>query len=137
MPPEKSKRPHVLEHEADGLSSLEPSFKVPCRSPREDKEIHQKLQQVRARIREKEEVLRKLNMVKVYRTKRETQDLDIVTSQWLRVCQEALQDLRVKVREVRTQDTGEEELTLKSLIDNLGIDTQLIQLDETEDCFTT
>lgn len=137
MPPEKGKRPLESDHEVDGSPTLEASLKFPRRIPKEDQEIQQTLKKVHARIREKEEVLRKLKMVKVYRTKWETQDLNTVTNQWLKVCQEALEDLRLKVRERRAQDPGEEELTLKALITNLGIDAELIQLDESEDCFKT
>ncbi|XP_069176358.1 swi5-dependent recombination DNA repair protein 1 homolog [Procambarus clarkii] len=134
MPPKRNKSHQTQEQEVDASDNLELRFKVPHKNLKED-DICTKIQQTQARVKEKEEALRKLKLVKMYRTKWETQSLEAVTSQWLRVCQEALEDLRVKAREIKSRETGEEELTLLVLINNLGIDPQLLKLDENEDCF--
>lgn len=143
MTPGKQKRKESPEEEQDETTSRGPKFKVPRKSPNKEKEVDDSedmqikvIQETRARLKEKEETLRKLRLVKMYRTKWEMQGLDTVTNEWLRACQEALVDLREKVREKRAQETGGEELTLKTLMDNLGIDTELLQLDEDEDSFT-
>ncbi|KAK3885249.1 hypothetical protein Pcinc_010523 [Petrolisthes cinctipes] len=143
MTPGKQKRPQATEEDQDETTSSEPKFKVPRKSPKKEKEVDNnedilhKIQETRARLKEKEETVRKLRLVKMYRTKWEMQGLDTVTDQWLQACQEALVDLREKIREIRARETGEEELTLQLLMDNLGIDTKLLKLDEAEDCFTT
>ncbi|KAK8729173.1 hypothetical protein OTU49_008663 [Cherax quadricarinatus] len=133
MPPEKSTSDQASEQEEDDESdNMEPKFKVPRKNPGEYDDLHCQIQQTRARVKEKEENLRKLKLVKMYRTKWETQSLEEVTHQWLRVCQEALEELRDKVN---NRNTGEEVLTLQALVNKLGIDAHLIKLNEHDDCF--
>ncbi|XP_042221435.1 swi5-dependent recombination DNA repair protein 1 homolog [Homarus americanus] len=133
MPPEK---PPTNSQTPDRKKD-ESTFKTPNKTPSKDLDTNTKIHQSQRRVREKQEILRKLKLVKMYRTKWETQSLDKVTTRWLRACQEALEDLRVKVRERNIIDTGEVELTLRSLVGHLGIDPQVVQLDQTEDCFDT
>lgn len=135
MPTEKPSGLQSTEHKEDESQRSEKTFKVPHTSSQENEDVHRKIQHARSTVKEKEEVVRKLRLVKMYRTKWETQDLDTITNQWLRVCQEALEDLRVKVRDMGRVETGKEELTLQALISNLGLDAQLLQLNESEDSF--
>lgn len=100
-------------------------------------DVSQRIKEIQIRVQEKKEVLRKLNLAKTYRTKWETQDLSAVTDQWLEVCQMALEDLRARLKEGLPGDTDQPELTLKTLVSSLGIDPELVQLDEEEDCFIT
>ncbi|XP_042862540.1 swi5-dependent recombination DNA repair protein 1 homolog [Penaeus japonicus] len=101
------------------------------------KDTEREIQETKSRVSQKQEVLRKLRLVRMYRNKAEMQDLDAVTAKWLQVCQEALQDLLVKVREQMSNETGQEELTLTFLVNKLGLDPKLVKLDPVEDCFVT
>lgn len=100
-------------------------------------DVSQRIKEIQIRVQEKKEVLRKLNLAKTYRTKWETQDLGTVTDQWLEVCQTALEDLRARLQESMSGDVDQTELTLKTLMSRLGIDPELVQLNEEEDCFIT
>lgn len=102
-----------------------------------ERDVSQRIREIQIRVQEKKEVLRKLNLAKTYRTKWETQDLSIVTNQWLEVCQTALEDLRTRLKEGLAGDIDQRELTLKTLLMSLAIDPKLVQLDEEEDCFIT
>lgn len=120
----------------NGCQSEEPQPKVPRRSLAEG-DVPQRIKEIQIRVQEKKEVLRKLNLAKTYRTKWETQDLGTVTDQWLEVCQTALEDLRARLQESMAGDVDQTELTLKTLVSSLGIDPELVQLNEEEDCFIT
>ncbi|XP_064110319.1 swi5-dependent recombination DNA repair protein 1 homolog [Macrobrachium nipponense] len=145
MPPEKRKLESLIQNENNEDTSKEVTFKVPRKfdsSPinsddyGKDLPVDIRIKEAKLRIKEKEDTLRKLKLVRMYRTKWETQDLDSVTAQWLRVCQEALEDLRSKVKETMNNESGQE-LTLAVLIKNLGLDPELLKLVEEEDCFAT
>lgn len=134
--PEKSvvREGHTLDTPSRSHKEMEPQVKVPRRALAEG-DVSRKIREARQRVQEKKEMLRKLNMAKTYRTKWETQDLGALTDRWLEVCQAALEDLRSKLKEGFARDAGQQELTLKALLDSLGIDPELIQLNEEEDCF--
>lgn len=119
-----------------GSQSEEPQPKV-SQKTLEEGNVARRIKEMQIRVQEKKEVLRKLNLAKTYRTKWETQDLGAVTDQWLEVCQTALEDLRVRLKESLPVDTVQSELTLKTLLNNLGIDPELVQLNEEEDYFIT
>lgn len=124
----------VVDTPSRSLKEQEPQPKVP-RMALDEGDVSSKIREARQRVQEKKEVLRKLNMAKTYRTKWETQDLGTVTDQWLEVCQTALEDLWAKLKESFAGDAGQQELTLKTLLDNLGIDHELVHLNVEEDCF--
>lgn len=112
---------------------LEPQPKIPRRALADD-DVSWKIREVRRRVQEKKEVLRKLKMAKTYRSRWETQDLGVLTNQWLEVCQTALEDLRAQMKERLNE---EQELTLKTLLNHIGINPDLVHLNEEEDCFFT
>lgn len=124
----------VVNTPSRSLKDEEPQPKVP-RMMLNEGDVSSKIREARLRIQQKREVLRKLNMAKTYRTKWETQDLGTLTDQWLEVCQTALEDLRAKLKESFVGDAGQQELTLRTLMDSLGIDPELVHLNEEEDCF--
>lgn len=124
----------VVDTPSRSLKEQEPQSKVP-RMTLDEGDISSKIREARKRVQEKKEVLRKLNMAKTYRTKWETQDLGTLTHQWLEVCQTALEDLWAKLKEGFAGDAGQQEFSLKTLLDNLGIDPELVHLNEEEDCF--
>ncbi|MPC13203.1 swi5-dependent recombination DNA repair protein 1 homolog [Portunus trituberculatus] len=135
MSSDAAKRPQSMDT-PNSSQSEEPRLKIPRRSLGEE-DVSQRVKELQIRVQEKKEVLRKLNLAKTYRTKWETQDLSTVTNHWLEVCQTALEDLRARLKEGLAGDKGQPQLTLKTLVLNLGIDLELVQLDEEEDCFIT
>lgn len=121
----------------DFPSSEEPKPKLLHKDAIPSKDTEDEIQETKSRVNQKQEVLRKLRLVRMYRNKPEMQDLDAVTAKWLQVCQEALQDLLVKVKEQMSNEIGQEELTLTQLVNKLGLDPKLLMLDPVEDCFVT
>ncbi|XP_047500588.1 swi5-dependent recombination DNA repair protein 1 homolog [Penaeus chinensis] len=121
----------------DSPSSEEPRQKFLHRDASPSKDKESELQEIKSRVNQKQEVLRKLQLVRMYRNKPEMQDLDTVTAKWLQVCQEALQELLIKVKEQMSNEMGQEELTLTQLVNKLGLDPELLMLDPVEDCFVT
>ncbi|CAL4137344.1 unnamed protein product, partial [Meganyctiphanes norvegica] len=103
------------------------------KTPKKDYSIidNQKLiRETQSIIKEKEEIIRKLKLVRTYRNKPETQNLDTITEKWLAVCQEALEDLKVKIKNTVNNETQDQEFSLKMLIEKLGICPQLLKLNE-------
>ncbi|KAG0729963.1 Swi5-dependent recombination DNA repair protein 1 [Chionoecetes opilio] len=132
---EEAKRPHSLEAN-DESQTEEPQPKVSRKTLVEGDMAH-RINEIQMRMQKKKEMLRKLNLAKTYRTKWETQDLGALTDQWREVCQTALEDLRGRLKEGIIGDSGQSELTLKTLMNNLGIDPELVRLNEEEDSFIT
>ncbi|XP_064603727.1 swi5-dependent recombination DNA repair protein 1 homolog [Liolophura sinensis] len=86
--------------------------------------LHASLQE---NIEEKQETLRKLKMVKMYRTKNNLDHLDSLISKWRHVSQQALQDLHNKLPEPKP--------TMTELVNHLQIDHQLVNFNPDEESF--
>ena len=109
-------------------------------SPNEDKEsVQVEIKRVKQRIKEKEDKLRKLELVQNHKSKSEEKDLSELSGQWLVVCQQALEDLhcKLKSRNANIDFSDTEEFSLGTLIQKLGLNPELINYDESEDCFKT
>lgn len=78
-------------------------------------------------VKEKEETLRKLKMVKMYQTKNNLIELEVLIEKWRSVAQEGLQDLHRALPEPKPSLTG--------LLQHLGIDTDLVKFDSCEESF--
>lgn len=91
--------------------------------------------EVADRVKVKADLLRQLNMVKVYRNRAETRDLDDVTAKWLEACQEALEDLFHKVKDETGDDGGLSVASLGEFIDKLNIDHTLVKFDKLSESF--
>ncbi|XP_060588428.1 swi5-dependent recombination DNA repair protein 1 homolog [Ruditapes philippinarum] len=76
-------------------------------------------------LESKEEQLRKLRMVKMYRSKNNLEELQTLIDKWRAVSQQALQDLHAAMPEPRP--------TLTELINHLGIDHELLHFNAEED----
>ena len=96
-----------------------------------------KLSSLRERVEQKSEHLRQLKLVKSYREKEATgKDLNEVTGQWLKACQQGLQDFHGKVKEnMVEEDPSIPASTMTEFIEKLGIDKSLVKFDELTDSF--
>lgn len=82
---------------------------------------------LKVQLDQHKESLRKLNMVKTYRTKNDLEKLGTLISKWRSVCQQAILDLH--------QMTAEPRPSLTVLIQQLGIDAQILGFNSDEECF--
>ncbi|XP_064631714.1 swi5-dependent recombination DNA repair protein 1 homolog [Lineus longissimus] len=79
------------------------------------------------RLNRKEELLRKLNMVKMYRAKNDLTELQVLIDKWRTVSQDALQEL--------VDITNDPKPSLKELIDHLHLDYKFIGFNQEEETF--
>lgn len=84
-------------------------------------------EQLKEMLKSKEETLRKLNLVKMYRSKNDLDYLASVTDKWLDVSQQALKDLQQLMPEPKP--------SLTELINHLQIDHTLIRFSSEEEDF--
>ena len=81
-----------------------------------------------AKVKEREEKLRKLKMVKMYRSKNNLQELSTLTATWREVAQEAAESLLAS-------STHQPRPSMAQMLDYLHIDHQLIQYSSQDDSF--
>uniref|UniRef100_A0A8C9VU02 Swi5-dependent recombination DNA repair protein 1 homolog n=1 Tax=Scleropages formosus TaxID=113540 RepID=A0A8C9VU02_SCLFO len=81
-------------------------------------------------VREKMEMLRRMKMVKMYRTKNDLTELRELVGKWRRCSQAALYELRAAL------PVDGRKVTLGQLVDRLGLDDSLLHLDRTQDDFS-
>lgn len=79
------------------------------------------------RLAQKEETLRKLNMVKLYRTKNNLSQLEQLINRWRQVCQTAIQDLHETLTQPRPP--------MFDLLTHLQIEPSKVGYNAEEDCF--
>ncbi|XP_052227734.1 swi5-dependent recombination DNA repair protein 1 homolog isoform X2 [Dreissena polymorpha] len=84
------------------------------------------IEELERQIAEKEESLRKLNMVKMYRAKNNLEDLQSLIDKWRGVSQQSVTDLHASM-------TDEPRPSLTRLIDHLGIDHDLLKFRTDDD----
>lgn len=80
------------------------------------------------KLKEGEEKLRKLKMVKMYRTKNNLQELATLTAKWREVAQEAAETLLAR-------STHQPRPSMAQMLDYLHIDHQLIQYSDQDESF--
>ncbi|XP_062987635.1 swi5-dependent recombination DNA repair protein 1 homolog [Elgaria multicarinata webbii] len=80
-------------------------------------------------IQEKEELLRRLKLVKMYRSKNNPTELQSLISKWRKSSQAMLYELQSAL------STDNKKLSLTQLIDNFGLDDQLLHYNRTEEDF--
>lgn len=80
------------------------------------------------RIRQKEETLRKLKLVKMYRSKNDVKELEELSVKWRQVSQTALQDLFLLIPEPRP--------SMLQLIQNLQLDVEKLGYNDDDDSFS-
>ncbi|XP_004077394.1 swi5-dependent recombination DNA repair protein 1 homolog [Oryzias latipes] len=89
------------------------------------------LQHLRKEVKEKTETLRRLKMVKMYRSKNDLTQLQTLIDKWRRCSQNALYELQSDV----TVDGRR--ANLSELIDLFGLDDHFLHFDRPEEDFTT
>ncbi|XP_008285024.1 swi5-dependent recombination DNA repair protein 1 homolog [Stegastes partitus] len=101
-------------------------FSGPVPEPTEDF-----VQQLRKEVKDKKETLRRLKMVKMYRSKNDLTQLQSLIDKWRSCAQAALYELQSEVPiDGRKADLSE-------LIDLFGLDGGILHFDRTEEDFTT
>ncbi|CAH6943435.1 Sfr1 [Phodopus roborovskii] len=81
-------------------------------------------------VQEKEELLRRLKLVKMYRIKNNLSELEMLIKKWRKCSQQLLYELQ----EVMSED--DEKLSLTELIDYYGVDEKVVHYNRSEEEFT-
>ncbi|XP_026523223.1 swi5-dependent recombination DNA repair protein 1 homolog [Notechis scutatus] len=81
-------------------------------------------------LQEKEDILRRLKLVKLYRTKNNPEELQFLISKWRKGSQAILYELQSAL------STDNKKLSLTQLIDNFGLDDKLLHYIRTDEDFT-
>ncbi|KZS21053.1 putative Swi5-dependent recombination DNA repair protein 1 [Daphnia magna] len=85
--------------------------------------MEETLENVSKRIKEKEEILRKLKMIKLHRIKHSTDQLESLIKEWTGICQQALQDLQQKLAD---QGSDSAAIGIPELLRHLNIEPELV-----------
>ncbi|XP_039857368.1 swi5-dependent recombination DNA repair protein 1 homolog [Simochromis diagramma] len=88
-------------------------------------------QRLRKEVKDKTETLRRLKMVKMYRSKNDLTHLQILIDKWRHCAQAALYELQSEV------PIDGRKASLSELIDLFNLDESILHFDRTEDDFTT
>ncbi|XP_015668270.1 swi5-dependent recombination DNA repair protein 1 homolog [Protobothrops mucrosquamatus] len=81
-------------------------------------------------LQEKEDILRRLKLVKLYRTKNNPEELQFLISKWRKSSQAMLYELQTAL------STDNKKLSLTQLIDSFGLDDKLLHYIRTDEDFT-
>lgn len=81
-------------------------------------------------VQEKEDLLRRLKLVKMYRIKNNLSELELLIKKWRKCSQQLLYELQAVMSE------DDEKLSLTELIDYYGVDEKVVHYDRTEEEFT-
>ncbi|ESO06731.1 hypothetical protein HELRODRAFT_184679 [Helobdella robusta] len=92
-------------------------------------ELKKELNDLKKELNQKEEMLRKLKLVKMYRDKKDFKNLPDLTEKWKNCCQKALQDLHMLLPDPRP--------SMLQLLQNLQIEPLLLGYNVEEDSFDT
>ncbi|XP_026210814.1 swi5-dependent recombination DNA repair protein 1 homolog [Anabas testudineus] len=95
------------------------------------KDFAQQRDQLRKEVKDKMETLRRLKMVKMYRSKNDLTQLRTLTDKWRSCAQAALYELQSDV------PIDGRKASLSELIDLFGLDDSILHFDRTEEDFTT
>ncbi|KAL8187388.1 UNVERIFIED_CONTAM: hypothetical protein K2H54_047805 [Gekko kuhli] len=93
-------------------------------------ELLEKKMELIKQIREKEELLRRLKLVKMYRSKNNLTELQSLIAKWRGSSQIMLYELQSVL------STDSKKLSITELIDNFGLDDQVLHYIRTEEDFT-
>nr|XP_020456091.1 swi5-dependent recombination DNA repair protein 1 homolog [Monopterus albus] len=135
--PQETVSNHLLRHSVDvnrnAVRSGSESFSGPIPEPTHpSEEDYAQLQdQLRKEVKEKMETLRRLKMVKMYRSKNDLTQLQTLIDKWRSCAQAALYELQSDVH------VEGQKASLSELIDLFGLDDSILHFDRTEEDFTT
>ena len=90
--------------------------------------LEDEMRTLEAKLKEREEKLRKLKVVMMYRTKNNLQELATLTARWREVAQEAAETLLAN-------STHQPRPSMAQMLDYLHIDHQLIQYSDQDESF--
>uniref|UniRef100_A0A3Q3MU30 Swi5-dependent recombination DNA repair protein 1 homolog n=1 Tax=Mastacembelus armatus TaxID=205130 RepID=A0A3Q3MU30_9TELE len=135
--PQETVNPQLIKHCVDvnsneaklGSERFSGPFSEPAQGPSQD--FAQKLDQVRKEVKDKTETLRRLKMVKMYRSKNDLTQLQTLIDKWRSCAQAALYELQSEV------PIDGRKASLSELIDLFGLDDSILHFDRTEEDFTT
>ncbi|KAM7385485.1 hypothetical protein PAMP_001567 [Pampus punctatissimus] len=94
-------------------------------------DLVQKREQLSREVKDKTETLRRLRMVKMYRSKNDLTQLQTLIDKWRSCSQAALYELQSDV------SVDGRKASLSELIDLFGLDDSILHFDRTEEDFTT
>lgn len=83
------------------------------------------------RVEKKEDILRRLKMVKLYRSKNNLSELQSLIEKWRKSSQILMYELQTAL------STENSKISLSQLMDNCGLDDQLLQYNRAEEDFET
>ncbi|KAI9554080.1 hypothetical protein GHT06_019352 [Daphnia sinensis] len=95
--------------------------------------MEETLENLSKRIEEKEELLRKLKMIKLHRMKHSTNQLESLIKEWTGICQQALQDLQQKLAD---QGSDSAAIGILELLRHLNIEPELVGYSIEDEAFT-
>lgn len=102
--------------------------------PHRERSIEESIRTIRQRLTEKDERVRQLRLVRTYRQRAETKDLDSVTATWKTACQAAIRDCYDKIKELaptaEDKDQSLADMSLADFVKKLGIELDLVGFDE-------
>ncbi|XP_036430583.1 swi5-dependent recombination DNA repair protein 1 homolog [Colossoma macropomum] len=93
-------------------------------------ELHQLREKLKKDAKKKSETLRRLKMVKMYRTKNDLTQLQDLIDKWRHCAQAVLYELQTEL------PTDGRKASLSQLIDHFGLEDGILHFDRTEDNFT-
>ncbi|XP_044229284.1 swi5-dependent recombination DNA repair protein 1 homolog [Thunnus albacares] len=126
-PPPITQKVAVSRNEArSGSERLSGPIPEPTHPPSKDF-----VQQLSREVKDKKETLRRLKMVKMYRSKNDLTQLQTLIDKWRSCAQAALYELQSDV------PVDGRKASLSELIDLFGLDDSILHFDRTEDDFTT
>ncbi|XP_018552358.1 swi5-dependent recombination DNA repair protein 1 homolog [Lates calcarifer] len=95
------------------------------------KDLSRRQDQLKKEVKDKMETLRRLKMVKMYRSKNDLTQLQTLIDKWRSCAQAALWELQLDV------PIDGRKASLSELIDLFGLDDRILHFDRTEEDFTT
>ncbi|XP_051946466.1 swi5-dependent recombination DNA repair protein 1 homolog [Xyrauchen texanus] len=93
-------------------------------------DLIQLCEELKKEVKEKSETLRRLKMVKMYRTKNDLTQLQRLIEKWRSCAQSVLYELQSKL------STEGKKISLSQLMDSFGLDDNILHFDRTEEDFT-
>lgn len=115
--------------ERSGSEKISGPIPGPTHPPSED--FAQQQDQLKKEVKDKMETLRRLKMVKMYRSKNDLTQLQTLVDKWRSCAQEALYELQSDV------PIDGRKTSLSGLIDLFGLEDGILHFDRTEEDFTT
>ncbi|XP_072280334.1 swi5-dependent recombination DNA repair protein 1 homolog [Pyxicephalus adspersus] len=112
-----------------GPSECVLSSSKPATPSTSQQDLLQEKRRLLKRVEEKEEILRRLKMVKLYRSKNDLTELQSLIEKWRKSSQHLLYELQTAL------STENKKISLTHLIESYGLDEKLLHYNRTEEDF--